>query len=76
MLAVANVTRHAEIKALTATFVTSDLLSGANEEIAPIIIPTDAGFAKLQMANVAMAEDLNCKKFKIIIFFLKKIISY
>lgn len=59
MLAVTKVTKHAEIKARTASFVTSGLRSGARAEIPPIMIPTEAGLAKLQMAKVAIAEDLD-----------------
>jgi len=38
--------------------VNEDLLSGAKADNPPIIIPMEAGFAKLQIANVAIAADL------------------
>jgi hypothetical protein len=58
MLAVQSVTRHPETKAFRATFVNDDLLSGAKADIPPIIIPIEAGLAKLQIAKVAIAADL------------------
>lgn len=59
MLAVIKVTKHAEMKALTTTLVIDGLLSGASEESPPTMIPIDDGFAKLQMAKVAIAADLS-----------------
>lgn len=58
MLAVTKVTKNDEIKARKATCVATCLFSGANAEIAPIIIPTLPGLEKLQIAKVAMADDL------------------
>lgn len=58
MLAVINVTKHAETKALKATFVIEARFScAAKDDKAPIIIPIDAGFAKLQIAKVEIADD-------------------
>lgn len=62
MLAVHKDTRHAARNALKATFVIADLFSGHNAVSAPIIMPIDAGFAKLHIAKVAMVADLSCKK--------------
>lgn len=59
ILAVQSDTKKLEINALSVTFVIAVLLSGANDDNAPIIIPIEAGFVKLQIANVAIAEDLS-----------------
>lgn len=40
----------------TATRIISDLLLGANVPRVAIIIPTELGFAKPQIANVVIAE--------------------
>jgi hypothetical protein len=58
MLAVIKVTKQAASKARIATLVIAGRLSGARAERPPIIIPIEPGFAKLQMANVAIADDL------------------
>lgn len=53
-----KVTKHEEMKALNATFVIEARFScAASEDRAPIIIPMDAGFAKLQIAKVEIADD-------------------
>lgn len=58
ILAVQRVTKHPDINDLKTTFVNEDFLSGASADSEPIMIPIEAGFAKLQMANVAIAADL------------------
>lgn len=50
MLAVTKVTKHAANKALKATLTTDGLRWGAIAVIAPIKIPTELMFEKLQMA--------------------------
>lgn len=50
MLAVISDTEQPAIKALKATFVIDGLFSGASALKAPIIIPSDDGLAKPQMA--------------------------
>lgn len=57
ILEVSNDTRQPDMKALNATLLIDCLLSGANELKAPIIIPIAIGFAKPQMAKVAIAAD-------------------
>lgn len=64
MLAVQRVTKQAERKALNATFVMEGRLSGANADSPPITIPIEDGFAKLQIANVAIAAERGCKKIR------------
>lgn len=59
MLAVHKVTKHAAVKALRTTFVKEVRRSGQSPDNAPTITPIDAGFAKLHIANVAIADDLN-----------------
>lgn len=57
MLAVTRVTKQADKKARNATFAIDGLLSGARAESPPTKIPIEDGFAKLQIANVAIAAD-------------------
>lgn len=68
MLAVQRETKHDEAKLLNATFVIAGFFSGHKAVRQPIIIPIDPGFAKLQIANVAIAEDLICKKTHLFFF--------
>lgn len=57
ILAVISDTRHPEMKALKATFVMDGRRSGARALSAPIIMPIELGFAKPQIAKVAMADE-------------------
>lgn len=57
MLAVIKVTKVAAKNALTTTLVIEGLRSGAKADKPPTMIPIDEGFAKLQIAYVAMAAE-------------------
>lgn len=57
--AVMNVTQLPATRARRATAVMSGRLEGSIELNAPIIIPSEEGFAKPQIANVVMAELLS-----------------
>lgn len=61
-LAVMSVTKQPDINALRTTFVIAGLLSGANADNPPTIIPIELGLAKLHIANVAIAADLSYKR--------------
>lgn len=50
VLAVSRDTKQPEMKALSATFVKTDLFSGAKALKAPTAIPKELGFEKLQIA--------------------------
>lgn len=57
ILAVIKDTQQPDTKALNATLVIEGRFSGASALRAPIIIPIELGFAKPQIAKVAIAAD-------------------
>lgn len=68
ILAVIRDTKQPEMKARNATFVIEGRFSGARALKAPIMIPIELGFAKPQIAYVAIAADRSCKQKDQIVF--------